>query len=85
LGYTITENDVRVLRDMRQFQASFTGSGATVGANHVSFATPPPRRGRRPQQPMAATTPEPQYQGMMWGGVTANEAAFAYPFAVETV
>lgn len=76
MSYQITDNDVRVLRELLQWKRGFSGDGLTNAPQSASFGTSGTRR--RHRRPKRHRLPTPQYQGMFYGGVAANQAGFMF-------
>lgn len=64
---------------LRQMRDQLRGTRGTGGTNTGrSFSFDPPQRSPRRYVGSSAPLPTPQYQGMFYGGVAANQAGFMF-------
>jgi len=82
-NYQLTDRDVAELREMRDWQRSFNGDNSVNTPSGSAFGQ---TRGRRMRQRIQqGATTAPQYTGMIYIGVGANTAGWAFLFTVDSL
>jgi hypothetical protein len=83
VSYVFTERDKAEFNRIRRKIDSIRGPGVTNGPDAIAIFVPQASGGVTVAPKVEL--PIGQYPGMVWITVANNQAAFAYPFAVQTV
>lgn len=81
--YVLSERDKQEFNRVRRKIDSIRGPGVVNGPDSIAIMPPTSSGGGTTQRPQSL--PIGQFPGMVWITVANNQAAFAFPFAVQTV
>ncbi len=84
MAYQLSDDDVLILRQMREWQKRWEGPNSNNTPNGASFGASGPWR--RPRRTFSiASLPTPQYQDMMLGAPSANTLGAMFVAAVSAI
>ncbi len=84
MPYQLTDDDVQILRQMREWQKRLEGPNSSNTPGGASFGAT--GTGRRPRRNLFALQGSaPQYQGMLFTGLVADTSGWAFAMAVNSV